>query len=89
MVGEIKKTLKKVVDKVLEYCPRRIYTDGLNIYPVLIDKAIHKPGRYITNRIERLNLTFRTHVKRLSRSTLCYSKKIDMLEACMKIYLWA
>ena len=84
-----KENIKKIVDKILQYDPKKICTDGLNIYPGLIDKAIHRPGRYVTNRIERMNLTFRTHLKRLTRSTLCYSKKVDMLEACMKIYLWA
>lgn len=81
--------IKKIVDKVLTFHPKTIYTDRLNIYPGLIDSSIHKPGRYLTNCIERMNLTFRTHLKRLSRSTLCYSKKADMLEACVKIYVWA
>lgn len=83
-----KENIRKIVNKVLAYHPRKIFTDGLNIYPTLIDKTIHQPGRYITNRIERLNLTFRMHLKRLSRNTICYSKNVDMLEACMKIYLW-
>jgi insertion element IS1 protein InsB len=90
LVGRrIKENVKVVVDKVLKFSPRKIYTDGLNMYPTLIDKSIHRPGRYVTNRIERKNLTLRTHLKRLNRSTLCYSKKVDMLEACVKIYLWA
>jgi insertion element IS1 protein InsB len=90
LVGRrIKENVKAVVDKVLKFSPRKIYTDGLNMYPTLIDKSIHRPGRYVTNRIERKNLTLRTHLKRLNRSTLCYSKKVDMLEACVKIYLWA
>jgi insertion element IS1 protein InsB len=84
-----KENIKIIVDKVLTYFPRKIYTDGLNIYPSLIDKTIHRPGRYVTNRIERKNLTFRTHLKRLTRNTLCFSKKVDMLAACVKIYLWA
>lgn len=90
LVGKrVKENVKKVVDKVLEFFPRKIYTDGLNMYPTLIDKLIHKPGRYLTNRIERKNLTLRIHLKRLVRYTLCYSKKVDMLESCVKIYLWA
>jgi insertion element IS1 protein InsB len=84
-----KDNVKIIVDNVLKFHPKRIYTDGLNIYPGLIDKNIHRPGRYLTNRIERMNLTFRTHLKRLTRNTLCFSKKADMLEACVKIYLWA
>ena len=89
LVGKrIKENIKKIVDKVLKYSPRKIYTDGLNMYPGLINTSIHRPGRYVTNRIERKNLTLRTCLRRLNRSTLCYSKKVDMLEACMKIYLW-
>ena len=84
-----KENIKKIVDRVLIYQPKRICTDKLNIYPGLVDRTIHKAGRYITNRIERLNLTLRTHIKRLSRKTICYSKRIDMLEACLKIYFWA
>jgi len=84
-----KECLKPVVDKVLIHDPKRIYTDGLNSYPGLIEQHIHKPGRYLTNRIERLNLTLRTHLKRLCRKTICYTKKVDMLEACVKIYFWS
>lgn len=84
-----KENIKIIVDKILKYRPKKIHTDFLNIYPGLIAPSVHRPGRYSTNRIERMNLTFRTHLKRLCRDTLCYSKKADMLEACVKIYLWA
>ena len=80
--------IKRVTDTILMFLPKKIYTDKLNIYPALLDISIHKAGRYITNRIERLNLTLRTHLKRLNRKTICYSKKADMFEACLKIYFW-
>ncbi len=80
--------IKKVIDKVLLLNPKRIYTDRLNIYPSLIPKEIHKRFQYCTNNIERMNLNLRTHIKRLSRKTICFSKKQEYLEAHLKIYFW-
>lgn len=78
--------IAQVVNAVLELNPKRIYTDKLNSYPTLIPKHMHKPGRYVTNKIERMNLTLRTHLKRLSRKTICFSKKIDMLRGSLLLY---
>lgn len=83
-----KENLKIVVDKVLALQPERIYTDGLNIYRSLINKAIHKVQRYKINRIERKNLTLRTHLKRLNRRTICFSKSLAMLRTCLLIYFF-
>lgn len=84
-----KENIRRVVDTVLSYDPRRVFTDGLNSYPSLIPKDIHRPGRRLTNRIERKNLTFRTLVWRLSRNTLCFSRKLDMLNAVMNLVFWS
>lgn len=54
-----KLNIKKVVDSVLNYQPKIIFKDGLNSYPSLIPKYIHRPGRRLTNRIERKNLTIK------------------------------
>ncbi|MBI3233056.1 MAG: hypothetical protein HYZ42_03280 [Bacteroidetes bacterium] len=78
--------IAKVVNTVLALSPKRIYTDRLNSYPTLIPNYIHKPGRYVTNKIERMNLTLRTHLKRLSRKTICFSKQLDMLRNSLFIY---
>lgn len=80
--------IRPLINKLLLLQPRRIYTDGLNIYPSLIPKNIHKRFQYCTNRIERLNLTLRTHIKRLNRKTICFSKKEKYLEAHLRIYFW-
>ena len=69
-----KEHLKIVTSKVLALQPISIYTDGLPVYRSLIDKAIHKVQRFKINYIERKNLTLRTHLKRLNRRTICYSK---------------
>lgn len=62
--------------------------EWLNIYPSLIPFSIHRCFRYKTNVIERNNLSIRNSLKRLSRKTICYSKSILMLEACLKICFW-
>jgi IS1 family transposase len=84
-----KETIGKLIEKLLVLQPRKIYTDGLNIYPSLIPSKIHCCFRYKTNIIERNNLSIRNSVKRLSRKTICYSKSAAMLAACMKIYFWS
>ncbi|WP_298779886.1 IS1 family transposase [uncultured Polaribacter sp.] len=83
-----KKNIKPLMDKFLALQPVRIYTDLLNIYPPLIPKEIHRVFNYCTNIIERKNLTLRTHNKRLSRGTICYSRKQEYLEDNLKIYFW-
>lgn len=84
-----KENIRKVVNTVLSLNPKRIFTDGLVIYKGLIPQTIHRVFQYNTNKIERKNLTLRTHIKRLVRKTICYSKSTQMLDACLKIYLWA
>ena len=83
-----KENIKRVVDKVLSLNPTKIYTDGLNVYRSLIPKNIHKVFKFCTNKIERNNLTLRTHIKRLNRKTICFTKANLMLEACLRIYIW-
>ena len=82
------KTLGKVINTLGLSTAKNIYTDKLNIYKKLIDKAIHKVKNRGINYIERKNLTLRTHLKRLNRKTICYSKSVIMLTACLKIYFW-
>lgn len=83
-----KKTLKKVTDTLVLSDAKRICTDGLDVYGDLIPHAIHHIHKRCTNHIERQNLNLRTHLKRLNRRTICYSKSIAMLFAVVKIYFW-
>lgn len=82
------KTLQLVTDTVLLAGAKNIYTDKLNLYRYLIPPHIHFTNAYHTNHIERKNLSLRTHLKRLNRRTICFSKSIAMLRACLRIYLW-
>lgn len=83
-----KEVIGRLVNKVLSLSPHRIYTDGLNIYPSLVPQSIHWVFRFHTNAIERNNLTLRTHIKRLTRKTICFSKSSLMLAACLKLYFY-
>lgn len=80
------KTLNRVLDKLRN--AQRIYTDRLKNYRYLIVKSVYRTSLYGTNHIEWNNLTLRTHLKRLTRRTICFSRKVSMLYAVLKIYFW-
>jgi insertion element IS1 protein InsB len=83
-----KATLKTLSDRLLVSGVRKIRTDKLTIYQRLVPKDIHCYRAYCTNHIERKNLSVRTHLKRLSRRTICFNRSARMLESCLKIYFW-
>jgi insertion element IS1 protein InsB len=90
IVGRRNKTnLKKITDTIILSKPEKISTDKLNIYKELIPQEIHNTKLRGINHIERNNLNLRTHIKRLNRRTICYSKNLRMLIAIVKIYFWA
>lgn len=86
--SKTKENIRSLVNELILSAPKYIYTDGLNIYPELIPKAIHKRFQYCTNIIERNNLTLRTHLKRLGRRTICFSRSAMVLLSVLKIYFW-
>lgn len=79
-------TLKKVTDTLVFSYAKHVYTDKLPQYARLFPENVHITQQYGTNHIERNNLSVRTHLKRLSRRTICFSKSINVLTACLKIY---
>jgi len=56
----------------------RIYTDKLKNYEYIISGKVHRTTLYQTNHIERMNLTLRTHLKRLNRKTICFSGSVSI-----------
>lgn len=83
------KTLNAVVKTLINSKPEKVYTDKLRNYQYLIPKEIHSTKRYSTNGIERKNLSIRTHLKRLNRKTICFSRNILILKSVLKIYFWS
>jgi len=82
-------TLVAVLNTVKLSNPLAIYTDRLKHYKYLIDESIHKTKRFGTNHIERKNLSLRTHLKRLNRKTICFSRSKLVLISVLKIYFWS
>lgn len=80
--------LSQVTGPLLNALPIKIYTDKLLQYKSLIPSDVHCTKKYGINHIERRNLTLRTHLKRLNRRTICFSRSIAMLRACLMIYFF-
>jgi insertion element IS1 protein InsB len=83
-----KSTLRILINTLILEKAQKIYTDNLMAYRTLIPKLIHHRGSRKINHIERYNLNLRTHLKRLSRRTICFSRSTAMLNACLRIYFW-
>lgn len=82
------KTISRVLDTLKLSESRKVFTDGLKNYRYLIEEQFHSVKRFGTNHIERMNLSLRTHLKRLNRRTICYSRSMIVLSAVLKIYFW-
>jgi insertion element IS1 protein InsB len=82
------KTLSRVIQTVQNANPKKIITDKLKNYRFLIREKLHSTKYRGINHIERMNLTLRTHLKRLNRRSLAYSRSLVMLSAALKIYFW-
>ena len=81
------KTLNQVLISLKLSEAQTIFTDKLKNYRFLIEKKIHHTTTRSTNHVERMHLNLRTHLKRLSRRSICFSRSIVMLVALLKIYL--
>lgn len=84
-----KTTLRIVINTLLLSNAIEIRTDKCPLYPTLIPEEIHHVKQRGINYIERKNLTLRTHLKRLNRRTIAYSKSLLVLSAVLRIYFWS
>ncbi|MEI6751767.1 MAG: IS1 family transposase [Paludibacter sp.] len=82
------RTLRHVIKSLELSNARKIYTDKLKNYRYLIQKKFHNTQVHCTNHIERHNLSVRTHLKRLNRKTICFSRSLVVLMAVLRIYFW-
>jgi insertion element IS1 protein InsB len=74
--------------KKLEIFPiQTYYTDNWQSYSKFIDAEKHVIGKAHTQKIERTNLTFRTHIKRLHRKTICFSKDEALHDKVIGLYI--
>lgn len=62
-------------------------SDQWQSYPKFVPGEIHRIGKDKTQHVERVNLNFRLHLKRLNRRTIAFSKNNKMPDAVMKLYV--
>ena len=81
----------KYLDELLlllkPYSIGRVYTDNNFAYSSKIDKDKIVIGKKNTQKIERNHLTLRTHIKRLCRKTICFSKKLEIHKAVIGTFI--
>jgi insertion element IS1 protein InsB len=80
---------QKLCGKLARCDVRHFATDDWQSYSKTLDPKRHHIGKEGTQNIERKNLNFRTHLKRMQRRTICFSKSWEMHEAVIKLYIHA
>jgi len=78
---------KKLARKLEKCQVRGFYTDDWQSYPKALEAKRHHAGKDGTQRIERKNLNFRTHLKRMQRKTIGFSKSTQMHQNVLKLYI--
>ena len=86
-------TCKKLMRKLEHLDIKRYYTDDRpaarwKSYKKHIPSERHTVTKKKTQKIERQNLNFRTHIKRLCRKAICFSKKDDLHYGMLRAYIW-
>jgi insertion element IS1 protein InsB len=74
--------------KYLENIPIDLYySDNWGAYTRKLPEYKHIIGKDRTWKIERKNLNFRIHLKRLNRKTICYSKSEEIHDNVIGMYI--
>ena len=63
------------------------FSDDWGSYSKYIPEKYHEIGKRNTQKIERKFLTFRTHIKRLRRKSICFSKSELMHDTVIGLYI--
>ena len=75
--------------KYLETIPVDLYyTDGWRAYTRNLPKNSHRIDKDLSLKIERKNINFRRHLKRLNRKTVCYSKSEQVHDNVIGFNTW-
>lgn len=62
-------------------------TDAWPVYQIQLNSPHHIVSAKYTQRIERHNLNLRTHLKLLTRMTICFTKSEEMYDKFIDWYL--
>ena len=80
-------TLRRLLASLSQFNIAFYMTDAWPVYRTLLASASHVISKKYTQRIERHNLNLRTHLKRLARRTICFSKSEVMHDKIISWYL--
>lgn len=80
----LKKLLKSVAHLPIKICHTDDWVSYSSLFP---SDYIHIVGKENTWKIERRNLNFRIHLKRLSRKTICFSKNEKIHDKVISMYI--
>ena len=86
--GRSSEDLRNVTSKIITLSPSKVNTDGYPAYPNLLKGVVHVKGKRKANHIERQHVNLRKDIACLIQKTMCYAKKLEMLEALIKWCLW-
>ncbi len=81
-------TFDKLWQRIKIWDSRKYFTDGYCIYAIYIPSSRHRvlPKTQLT-RVKGENTRLRHYLARLHRSTLCYSKSIQMLKYSVRLLM--
>ncbi len=81
------KNCRQLLMKYQNSCISEFASDEWQSYPKYIPTELHYIGKDKTQRVERMNLNFRLHLKRLGRKTIAFSKNDEMHDAVINLYV--
>lgn len=81
------KSCQKLINKYQNSQIQEFASDDWQSYQKYVPEDLHHIGKDKTQRIERVNLNFRVHLKRLNRRTIAFSKTDQMHDAVIKLYV--
>ncbi|MFV0247412.1 MAG: IS1 family transposase [Tenacibaculum sp.] len=77
----------KLLDLLKDTPIGRCYIDDWGAYSKHLSSGMHTIGKDLTWKIKRKNLNFRTHIKRLNRKTICFSKNEQIHDNVIRMYI--
>ena len=80
-------TLRQLLNLLQPFNFRLFCTDDWGAYQRLLPEEKHLITKKYTQSIERQNLNFRTHIKRLARKTICFSKLEEVHDKVIGEYI--
>lgn len=81
------KNCRQLIEKYQNSRIEEFATDEWQSYLKFVPHQMHYIGKDKTQRVERINLNFRLHLKRLNRRTIAFSKTDEMHDAIIKLYV--